>query len=170
VKKRKATWMMYAFIAAPVLFFAAQFLPFYHSGTQYLPSLWSMFWYPELEANQQALEFIGLFHWWFRVNDLVSALLTTQLLGIFLVIASLILKGNGVVAFIGGCWGLYGIISFLVTPSLAFSRVLAYGGIAGILMLATFLGAVAVSGFYFFKVYRTYKKNLAIHNASLQAR
>ena len=167
--KGKVSWMMYAFIAAPVLFFAAQFLPFYHSGTQYLPSLWSMFWYPELEANQQALEFIGLFHWWFRVNDLVSALLTTQLLGIFLVIVALILKGSGVVAFIGGFWGLYGIISFLVTPSLTFSRVLANSGLASILMLVIFLGAVVVSGLYFFKVYQTYKKNLAIYNASLQA-
>ena len=167
--KRKATWMTYAFIAAPVLFFAAQFLPFYHSGTQYLPSLWSMFWYPEYEPNQQALEFIGLFHWWFRVNDLEAALLTSQLLGIFLVLVALILKGSGVTAFLGGCWGLYGIISFLLTPSLTFSRVLAYGGIASILMLVIFLGAVVVSGFYYFRVYRVYRKNLAIHNASLQA-
>ena len=167
--KGKVSWMMYAFIAAPVLFFAAQFLPFYHSGTQYLPSLWSMFWYPELEANQQALEFIGLFHWWIRVNDLVGALLTTQLLGLFLILVSLILKGNGVVAVIGGCWGLYGIISFLVTPSLAFSRVHAHGGIASYIMLASFLGAVVVAGLYFFGVYKAYKKNLDIYNASLQA-
>jgi len=169
MQKRKATWMMYAFIAAPVLFFAAQFLPFYHSGTQYLPTLWSMFWYPETEANQQALEFIGLFHWWFRVNDLEGALLTTQLLGIALVIVALIFKGTGVTAVIGGGWGLYGIISFLITPSLAFSRVLAYGGIASILMMVIFLGAVVVSGLYFFGVYKKYKENLAIYNASLQS-
>jgi len=81
----------------------------------------------------------------------------------------LILKGSGVVAFIGGFWGLYGIISFWVTPSLTFSRVLANSGLASILMLVIFLGAVVVSGLYFFKVYQTYKKNLAIYNASLQA-
>ena len=170
MREKKANWYMYAFIAFPVLFIAAQFLPFYHSGIiNYHPSLWSVFWFPDTEANQQALEFIGMFHWWIRVNDLEAALLTTQLVGIFLVIASLILKGNGVVAAIGGAWGLYGIISFLLTPSLTFSRVLVHGGIASILMLIIFLAAVAVSGLYFFKVYKKYKRNLEIYNASLKA-
>jgi uncharacterized membrane protein len=99
----------------------------------------------------------------------VGALLTTQLLGLFLILVALILKGGGVVASLGGGWGLYGIISFLLTPSLTFSRVHAHGGIASMLMLATFLGAVVVSGVYFFRVYKAYKKNLDIYKASLQA-
>jgi len=160
MKPKRSKWWFAAFIGIPVLYFAAQFLPFYHSGETLLPSLWSVFWFPE--ENEQTINFVALFHHGFRINDLSFALLSTQLSAIFLVIISLILKGNGAVAFLTGCWGLFGLYSFLTTRALSFSRVMVYGGIAGILMLLIFLSAVVVSVIYLGGLYKNYMKNVLI--------
>ena len=77
----RSKWWLVAFITVPVLYFAAQLLPFYHSGATVLPSLGSLFWFPEV--NTQATEFIALFHYYFRVSDLTFALLGTQIIAIF---------------------------------------------------------------------------------------
>ena len=151
---------MAAFLALPVLFFATQFLPFYHSGGNYLTSLWSFYWFPE--DNEQTVDFVTLFHHGFRVNDLTFALLSTQLTAIFFFIVTLIKRSNGTVAFLWGCWGLFGLYSFLTTRALSFSRVMVYSGIAGILMLLIFLAAVAVSALYLGGLYKNYRKNVMI--------
>ena len=160
MKPKKSTWWFAAFLAIPVLYFVAQFLPFYHSGETLLPSLWSVFWYPE--EHEQTLSFVALFHHGFRVNDLTFALLSTQLAAIFLIIFTLVKKVNGAIAFLWGCWGLFGLYSFLTTRPLSFSRVMVYGGIASILMLILFLAAVTVSALYLSGLYANYKKNVLI--------
>ena len=154
---------MPSFLAVPTLYFITQFLPFYHSGGTFFPSLGSVFWFPE--NNSQTIDFIALFYHGFRVNDLVSALLITQFFALFLIIVTLILKRNIVVAFAYGCWGLFGLISFLTTRVLSFSPVMVYGGVAGILMLLLFLAAVALSALYLVTVYKNYKTKVALFNA-----
>lgn len=146
---------MIPFLAIPVLYFAAQFLPFYHSGGTDLPSMWSLFWYPEL--NEETIDFLNLFYWQFRINEFVFALLTTQLTAVLIIIAALIKKNSGLVAGLLGCWGLFGLISFFITRGLTFSPVMVYGGIAGILMLLLFLAAVVTSGLFMAKIYLEYK-------------
>jgi len=176
MNKIKSSWFMYAFIAVPILYFAALFLPYYHSGGSYHPSLMSVFWYPE--NNEQTLHFLAQFHWEFtnmefrpqpviQFNILIAPLLTTQLVGIFLIIFSLILKGNGVVAFMAGAWGTFGLISFLTTPSLTFSRVLVNGGFASFVILFIFLIAIALCVLFFVQVYLNYKKTLEIARSVL---
>ena len=132
-----------------------------------MPSLWSVYWFPE--ENGQTLDFVALFHHGFRVNDLTFALLTTQLSAIFLFIMTLIKKSNGAVAFLWGCWGLFGLYSFLTTRALSFSRVMVYGGIAGILMLLIFAAAVAVSAMFLAGMYKEYRKNVLILKNTEQA-
>jgi len=157
--KRSKLWLI-PFISVPVLYFLAQFLPFYHSGATALPSLWSVFWFPE--DNEETIAFVALFHHYFRINDLTFAVFGTQLTALFFLIAVLIKKNTGIVAFLFGCWGLFGLYSFLTTPALAFSRVMVYGGIAGILMLVLFLAAVATSALFLYGTYKEYSKNLMI--------
>ena len=157
--KRTDLWLI-PFIAIPILYFLAQFLPFYHSGGTVLPSLWSFFWFPE--DNAETIGFVGLFHHYFRVSDLTFALLGTQLTAIFFLIAVIIKKNSSFVAFLFGCWGLFGLYSFLTTPPLVFSRVMVYGGIASILMLLLFLAAVVTSVLYLYGTYKVYRKNLII--------
>jgi len=152
-------WVL-AFLAPPILYFATQFLPYYHSGGTVLPSLGSIFWFPE--NNTQALDFIAMFHWGFRVNDLVSALLITQFSALALIIITLILKSSGTVAVLLGSWGLYGLISFLTNRALTFSDVMVYGGIAGILMLLIFLSAVGISAFYLYQMYQNYRRKYVL--------
>ena len=144
----------------PVLFFATQFLPYYHAGGGPLPSMASYFWQPD--ANTQTTEFLSLFYASFRVNDLITALLGTQFIALALIVVTLILKDRGVVAFILGGWGLYGIYTFLTTRSLTFSPVLVYGGIASLLMLAIFLISIAVSAAFFLLMYKNYSKAVAV--------
>ena len=138
---RSKLWVV-AFLLIPFLYFVTQLLPYYHSGGTELPSLGSLFWFPE--NNGETIAFIALFYPGFRVNELTSALLNTQLLAVFIIIMTLILKSSGVVALMVGCWGLYGMISFLTTRSLAFSPVQVYGGFASILMLSLFLAAIMI--------------------------
>jgi len=159
--KRSSLWLI-PFISIPILYFATQFLPFYHSGGSVLPSLGSFFWFPE--ENPDAVAFVGLFHHYFRVNNLTFALLGTQLFAIFFLVMLIILKNTASVAFMFGCWGLFGLYSFLTTPPLVFSRVMVYGGIASILMLSLFLAAAVTSAIYLFGTYKEYKRNLMIAN------
>jgi len=163
LKLKGSKLWLFAFLAVPVLYFIAQFIPYYHSGGVILPSLGSLFWFPE--NNEVSIYFISLFYHGFRVNDLVTALLGTQFLAILLIIMTLILKSSGLVALFTGCWGLFGLLAFLTTRSLTFSPVNVYGGIAGILMLVLFLAAVALSVIYLTAVYRNYRKNVSIVNA-----
>jgi len=151
---------MFAFLAIPVLYFATQFLPFYHSGGMALPSLGSFFWFPE--ENEQSIAFVALFYPGFRVNELTTALLITQISALFLLIMTPILKSNCVVASLMGAWGLFGVISFLTTRSLTFSPVMVYGGIAGILMLVLFLAAITVSVLFLNMYYQNYRKKVKI--------
>ena len=157
--KRSYLWLI-PFIAIPILYFAAQFLPFYHSGGSTLPSLWAFFWFPE--DNAEAVSFVGLFHHYFRVNNLTFALLGTQLAAIFFLVMVIIKKTNSSVAVMFGCWGFFGLYSFLTTPPLVFSRAIVYGRIASILMLALFLGAVVTSVLHLYGTYKEYKRNLMI--------
>jgi len=151
----------------PVLFFATQFLPFYHAGGGPLPSLGSYFWQPD--ANTQTTEFLSLFYASFRANDLISALLGTQFIALALIITTLILKDRGIVALILGCWGIYGIYTFLTTRSLTFSPVLVYSGFASLLMLAVFFISIIISAVFFLLMYKTYSKAVAILKQSDQA-
>ena len=143
------------FLAIPTLYFTAQFIPYYHSGGTFLPSLGEVFWYPE--RNEQTINFISLFYFGFRVNELTLALLGTQFFAVLLIIITLILKTNGIVAIILGGWGLFGLITFLTTRALTFSPVMVYGGIAGLLMLALFISAVVVSALFLLKMYQNYR-------------
>jgi len=162
---QRSKWWLVTFITVPVLYFTAQLLPFYHSGGAVLPSLGSLFWFPEV--NTQATEFIALFHYYFRVNDLTFALLGTQIIAVFFLIMVLIKKNTGGVAFAFGCWGLFGLYSFLTTPPLVFSPVMVYGGIASILMLVLFLAAVVTSALYLTTVYKEYRRNVLIANEAV---
>ena len=150
----------------PVLFFATQFLPYYHAGGGPLPSLGSYFWQPD--ANTQTTEFLSLFYASFRANDLIAALLGTQFIALVLIIITLILKDRGVVALILGCWGVYGIYTFLTTRSLTFSPVLVYGGIASLLMLTVFFVSVVISAVFFLLMYKNYSKAVAVLRKSGQ--
>jgi len=161
MKPGKASWWMFAALAVPVLYFAAQFLPYYHSGGTFFPSMWSVFWYPA--RNEQTINFIALFYHGFRVNELATALLITQIAAIFLIVFTLILKTSGVIAFLLGGWGIFGIISFLTTRSLAFSPVNVYGGIASIIMLLIFLSAIILSALYLIKLYQNYVKIVKLY-------
>ena len=152
---KRSKWWLLPFFSIPVLYFVAQFIPFYHSGGTVLPSMWSLFWYPEL--NEETINFLNLFYWQFRINEFVFALLTTQLAAIFLLVVTLIKKNRGIVAVLLGCWGLFGLFSFFTTRGLTFSPVMVYGGIAGIMMLLSFLAAVVASGLYLTIIYREYK-------------
>jgi len=156
-----------AFLAIPILYFITQFLPFYHSGSIFFPSLGSIFWFPE--QNAQTIDFIAMFYHGFRVNELISALLMTQFFAIFLIIITLILRKNIVVAFLYGCWGLFGLLSFFTTRALTFSPVMVYGGFAGILMLVLFLAAVALSVLYLLMIFKNYKNKVALFNAEQAA-
>jgi len=155
MKSKRSDWWLIPFFAIPVLYFVTQFIPYYHSGGVVLPSMWSLFWYPE--RNEETINFLGLFYWHFRINEFVFALLTTQLAAIALIIITLIKRNNSLVAFLFGCWGLFGLVSFFTTRGLTFSPVMVYGGIAGILMLLLFLAAVAVSALYLSKTYLEYR-------------
>jgi len=147
-------------MAPPILYFVTQFLPYYHSGERVLTSLGSLFWFPE--NNTQTSEFIALFHYGFRVNDLVTALLITQFFALFLIIITLLLRSSGAVAVLLGSWGLFGLISFLTTRSLTFSAVMVYGGFAGIAMLLIFFAAVAISATYLFIMYKNYREKYVL--------
>jgi len=149
-----------AFLATPILYFVTQFLPYYHSGGTVLPSLGSLFWFPE--QNEQTTAFLALFYPGFRVNELVTALLITQFAALFLIIITLILKSSGTVAVLLGSWGLFGIISFLTTRALTFSPVMVYGGIAGIAMLLLFVSAVGLSALYLYKMYKNYREKYVL--------
>ena len=151
------------FIVLPVLYIITQFIPYYHSGGSHLPSMWSLFWYPTL--NEETINFLGRFYFGFRINEFVTALLITQLAGLFLIILTLIKKNSGLVAAFVGCWGAFGLYAFFTTRGLTFSPVMVYGGIAGILMLVIFLAAVVASGIYLFKMYMDYKALLDRYNA-----
>jgi len=155
MKSNRSKWWLAPFFAIPVLYFVTQFIPYYFSGGVTLPSMWSLFWYPE--RNEETINFLGLFYWHFRINEFVLALLATQLGAIVLVIVTLIRKKDALVAFLLGCWGLFGLVSFFTTRALTFSPTMVYGGIAGILMLLLFLGAVATSGLYLGKTYLEYR-------------
>ena len=155
--KRSVYWVL-AFSVIPVLYFAAFFLPYYHAGDGAVTSLGSYFWYPEV--NTQTTAFLSLFYANFRANDLISALLQTQLLALLLIIVTLILKDRGITALIFGGWGLLGLIRFLTTRSLTFSPVLAFGGLASMLMLLLFFSAVVLSAVFFFIMYREYRKTV----------
>ena len=156
----KSKWWVPAFLAIPILYFITQLLPFYHSGSTFFPSLGSVFWFPE--RNSQTIDFISMFYHGFRVNDLTVALLNTQFFALFLIIFTLVLRKNIVVAFLYGCWGLFGLISFLTTSSLSFSPVMVYGGIAGILMLVLFVAALTLSVLFLSITFRNYKSKVAL--------
>ena len=158
--KRSNRWII-AFITIPVLYFVAQFIPYYHSGGTVLPSMWSLFWYPG--RNEETIHFLSLFYYGFRVNEFVSALLITQIGAIFLLLTTLIKRNSGLVAFLFGCWGVFGLVSFFTTRALTFSTVMVYGGIAGILMLVLFTAAVAVSVVYLLRMYMDYKALLSLY-------
>jgi len=151
------------FIAAPVLYFAFQFLPYYHAGGGPLPSLAGYFWSPE--TNEQTTAFLALFYADFRANDLITALLGTQFTAVAIIIMTLILKDRGVTAAALGCWGVFGLVVFLSTRSLTFSPVLVYGGIASLLMLFTFLCAVVIASMYLISLILNFRKNLLILKA-----
>ena len=157
--KESKLWVL-AFLAPPILYFASQFLPYYHSGGRVLTSLGSLFWFTE--SHTQTSDFIAMFHWGFRVNDLVPALLVTQFVALFLIIMTVILKSSGTIAVMSGCWGLYGLISFLTNRALTFSAVMVYGGIAGISMLLVFLAAVVLSAIYLSEMYKNYRKKYVL--------
>jgi len=161
MKTNRSKWWFPVFLAIPVLYFAAQFLPYYHSGGTTFPSLWSLFWYPE--RNEQAVNFLALYYHGFRINEFVSALFITQMVALFLIVITLIKKNSGIVAVLLGCWGAYGIISFLTTRALTFSVIAVYGGIAGILMLLLFLAAVAASAVYLTRVYLEYRNIVSLY-------
>jgi len=148
------------FSAAPVLFFAFQFLPFYHAGGGPLPSLAAYFWLPE--TQEQTTEFLALFYQNFRSNDLITALLGTQFTAIIVILMVLILKDRGITAVALSSWGIFGLYIFLTTRSMTFSPVLVYGGIASLLMLLSFVIAIIVSAVYLFFIYIEYRKNLMI--------
>ena len=165
LEKINKKWWMYIFIATPVLFYITMFLPYYNSGGSGFTSIWSIFWYPD--RNDETIRYIASVHYQFRVNSLVSALLIPHLLGLFIIIFSLLLKGNGVVALLSGVWGLFGLVTLLLTPALRFTRVLAIGGITSILLMLIYIAACALSVLYFMNVRKIYQKNLAIYEASL---
>jgi len=165
MKTNRSKWWMLAYIAIPVLFFVTQFIPYFHSGGTVLPSMWALFWYPE--RNQETINFLALYYHGFRINEFVTALLITQIAAIFIVIAALIKKNSGIVAVLLGCWGVFGLISFLVTRALTFSVVAVYGGIAGILMLSLFAIAVAVSAVYLTRMYLDYRALVALYNQEM---
>jgi len=129
--------------------------------------MWGLFWFPE--ENQETIDFIALFHHGFRVNDLVAALLITQLAALFLIIITLIKRNSGIVAFLWGIWGAFGLYSFLTTHALAFSPVMVYSGIAGILMLLLFLAAFIVSTLYLSIMYKKHRKILIAFKAEQSA-
>jgi len=168
MNSKRSKWWLLPFFAIPVLYFVAQFIPFYHSGNRDLPSMWSLFWYPEL--NEETIDFLNLFYWQFRINEFVTALLITQLGALFLLIVTAIKKNRGIVAFLHGCWGAFGLISFFTTRGLTFSPVMVYGGIAGILMLLLFLAAVAVSAVYFTKMYLEYREMYTLYKKDQEER
>jgi len=145
----------FTFLAIPILYFIAQFIPYYHSGGTVLPSLGELFWFPE--RNEQTTNFISLFYFGFRINEFTAALLGTQFFALLFLVTTLILKSSGIVALMIGCWGVYGLIAFFTTRALTFSPVMVYGGIAGILMLVIFLAAVVVSAIYMYMIYKNYR-------------
>jgi len=153
--KRSKYWVI-AFLTVPALFFVALFLPFYHAGGGAVTSLGAYFWFPE--NNVQTTTFLAMFYENFRANDLISALWETQLAALFIIIITLILKDRGIVALIFGVWGLYGLFTFLTTRSLAFEPVLVHGGFASILIMLIFLSAVVISAYFFYTMYREYRK------------
>ena len=152
-------WVL-AYIAVPVLYFAALFLPYYHAGGGGVTSLGAYFWFPE--NNVQTTSFLALFYEAFRVNDLITALWETQLMAIFVIVMTLILKVRGVTAILLGSWGVMGLIGFLTTRSLTFAPVLVYGGFASIIMLLLFLAALSLSALYLLGIYREYRKAAVI--------
>jgi len=156
--KRSKLWLI-PFTAIPILYFVTQFIPYYHSGGSVLPSMWSLFWYPE--RNAETISFLSFFYIGFRINEFVSALLITQLAAVLILVVVAIKKNSGLIAAMLGCWGLWGLFSFFTTRGMTFSPVMVYGGIAGILMLLLFLAAVVTSFVYLFKMYLDYKALLA---------
>jgi len=162
MKSKRSKWWMLAYIAIPVLYLATQFIPYFHSGGTVLPSMWALFWYPE--RNEETINFLALYYHGFRINEFVTALLITQIVAIFLIIAALIKKNSGIVAVLLGCWGVFGLISFFTTRALTFSVVAVYSGIAGILMLTLFTAAVATSAVYLTRIYLDYRALVALCN------
>jgi len=160
MKSKVSLFWFFMFLATPILYFIFQFIPYYHAGGGPLPSLASYFWTPE--ANEQTTDFLALFYANFRSNDLITALLGTQFIAVIIIIMTLILKDRGVIAFSLIGWSIFGLYTFLTTRSLTFSPVLVYGGIASILMLLTFAGAIVISTVYLLNMYKTYRKNILI--------
>jgi len=160
MKPKRSIWWIAAFLTLPVLYFAAQFLPFYHVGDGGVVSLGAFFWVTE--SHKQTADFIALFYYGFRANDLITPLLVTQLAALTLFITALILKDRGVTALVAGGWGAFGLFSFLTTRSLAFSPVMVYGGFAGLIMLFLFLAALVLSAVFFITMYQNYSKTIAV--------
>jgi len=157
---KRSFWWAAAFAAIPVFYLLAQFLPYYHTGDGTVTTLGAFFWQPE--KNTQTIAFLAKFYENFKPNDLMPALLVTQLAAFFLIAFALILKARGIVAIMSGAWGLYGLFYFLTTRSLAFSPVLVYGGIASIIMLFLFTAAVAVSAVFMITMYINYRKLVSV--------
>ena len=160
MKSKRSKWWLIPFIAIPVMYFVTQFIPYYNAGNTAMTSMWSLFWYPE--RNAETIKYIGSFYPGFRINEFVSALLITQLAALFILVVVAIKKNSATIAVLLGCWGLWGLVSFLMTRGMTFSSVMAFGGIAGILMLLLFLTAVVSSVVYLLKVYFDYKTLLAL--------
>ena len=157
---KRSFWWVAAFTAIPALYILAQLLPYYHTGDGTAATLGAFFWQPE--RNAQTIAFLAKFYENFKPNDLMPALLVTQLAAFFLIAFALILKARGIVAVMSGAWGLYGLYYFLTTRSLAFSPVLIYGGIASLLMLLLFIAAVAVSAVFMVTMYLNYRKLVSV--------
>jgi len=157
---KRSFWWVVAFCTIPSLYILAQLLPFYHTGDGTATTLGALFWQPE--QNAQTIDFLAKFYQDFKPNDLINALLITQLASFFIVTFALILKARGIIAIMTGCWGLFGLYSFLTTRSLAFAPVLIYGGFASILMLLLFTAAVAVSAVFMITMYLNYRKLVSV--------
>ena len=157
--KKPALWTL-LFLGLPILYLAAQFLPYYYAGGGAAVSLGSYFWNPAIYPETTAIN--AMFFADFRSNDLVAPLLTIQIAALFIIVLTPILKGRAVLPVLLGIWGVYGLISFLAARTLTFSPVLVYGGFAGIILLVIFAAAIAVSAAYLYIMHQNYRRITAI--------